>query len=87
MKMYWLYPCILLSAPKYFFFTIKMLCILQTLKMKSNNHDGYNGLNIHFEIILKKEGCTGALMTRTPLVDLIVVDLHGSIKPSSLLIN
>lgn len=36
---------------KVFFFTIKMLCILQTLKMKSNNHGGYNGLNIHFEII------------------------------------
>lgn len=60
MKMYWLYPCILLSASKYFFFTIKMLCILQTLKMKSNNHDGYNGINIHVKIILKKKGCTGA---------------------------
>lgn len=73
----------------YFFFTIKMLCILQTLKMKSNNHDGYNGINIHFEIIFfkKKKGCTGALMTRTPLVDLNVVDLHGSIKSSRLLIN
>lgn len=57
--------------------------------MKSNNHGGYNGINIHFEIILKKKkkGCTGALMTRTPLVDLNVVDLHGSIKPSSLLTN
>lgn len=83
MKMYWLYPCISLSASKYFFFTIKMLCILQTLKMKSNNHDGYNGINIHFEIILKKK----VVLVRTPLVDLNVVDLHGSIKPSRLLIN
>lgn len=40
---------------KVFFFFIKMLCILQTLKMKSNNHDGYNGINIHFDIILKKK--------------------------------